>query len=114
MCHGRVLNRKINHLHECSLRIVYKDRISSFPELLQKGSFFHYSPQTFKVWQSNYIKFSHVGRENTTYELNLIFLVDNSKYGVNSIRFLASKVWQMVLMEMKTLKSLKDFKMDDD
>ena len=36
MFHGRILNRKMNHLQECLLRIVYKDRISSFHELLQK------------------------------------------------------------------------------
>ena len=40
MFHGRVLNRKINHLHERSLRIVYKDSISSFHELLQKDHSF--------------------------------------------------------------------------
>ena len=28
MFHGRELNRKIIHLYECSLRIVYKDSIS--------------------------------------------------------------------------------------
>ena len=36
--------------------------------------------------------------------------VNSSKYGLNSIRFFASKVWQMVPMEMKNLKSLEDFK----
>ena len=36
--------------------------------------------------------------------------VNSSKYGLNSIRFFASKVWQMVPMKMKTLKSLEDFK----
>ena len=36
MFHVRVLNRKINHLHEHSLRVVYKDSISLFHELLQK------------------------------------------------------------------------------
>ena len=40
MFHGRVLNRKINHLYERSLRIVYKDSISSFHELLSKDHFF--------------------------------------------------------------------------
>ena len=40
MFHGRVLNRKINHLHERSLRIVYKDSISSFHEWLQKDHSF--------------------------------------------------------------------------
>ena len=36
--------------------------------------------------------------------------VNSSKYGLNSIRFFTSKVWQMVPMEMKNLKSLEDFK----
>ena len=36
--------------------------------------------------------------------------VNSSKYGVNSMRFFASKVWQMVSMEMKNLKSLADFR----
>ena len=30
--------------------------------------------------------------------------VNSSKYGLNSIRFFASKVWRMVPMEMKNLK----------
>ena len=40
MFHGRVPNRKINHLHVRSLRIVYKNSISSFPELLQRDHCF--------------------------------------------------------------------------
>ena len=36
--------------------------------------------------------------------------VNSSKYGLNSIKFFASKVWQMILMEMKNLKNLEDFK----
>ena len=36
MFHDRVLNRKINHLQECSLKILYKNSISSFQELPQK------------------------------------------------------------------------------
>ena len=36
--------------------------------------------------------------------------VNSNKYGLNSIRFFSSKVWQMVPIEMKTLNSLKDFK----
>ena len=40
MFHGRVLNRKINHLYEHSLRVVYKDSISSFHGLLQKDHSF--------------------------------------------------------------------------
>ena len=36
--------------------------------------------------------------------------VNSSNYGLNSIRFFASKVWQTVPMEIKNLKSLQDFK----
>ena len=35
MFHGRVLNWKINRLHECSLQIVYRDSIGLFHELLK-------------------------------------------------------------------------------
>ena len=36
MFHGRIMNKKINHLHERALRIVYKDSISSFEDLLKR------------------------------------------------------------------------------
>ena len=36
--------------------------------------------------------------------------VNSSKYGINSVKFFASKVWQMVPMEMKNVKSLEHFK----
>ena len=37
---GRVLNRKINYLHERAPRIVYRGSISSFDELLEKDHSF--------------------------------------------------------------------------
>ena len=40
MFHGRGLNNKINHLHERSFCIVYKDNNSSFKELLNKNNSF--------------------------------------------------------------------------
>ena len=36
MFHTRELNRKINHIHECGLRIIYSDNSSSFTELIKK------------------------------------------------------------------------------
>ena len=38
MFHSRELNRKINHIHERALRIVYRDSSSSFTELLKKDN----------------------------------------------------------------------------
>ena len=40
MFHSKGGNNKINHLHERSLRIVYKDNISSFEDLLKKDRSF--------------------------------------------------------------------------
>ena len=39
MFHGRELNKKFNHLHEHSLRIIYKDN-SFFKDLLKKDNLF--------------------------------------------------------------------------
>ena len=36
MFHGRIVKKKINHLLERALRIVYKDYISSFEDLLKR------------------------------------------------------------------------------
>ena len=36
MCHSRTNKRKIDRLHERCLRIIYKDKQSSFKELLEK------------------------------------------------------------------------------
>ena len=36
MCHSRLINNKINRLHETYLRIIYSDKSSTFEELLEK------------------------------------------------------------------------------
>ena len=36
MFHNKKLNRKINHIHERALRLVYDDYTSSFKDLIQK------------------------------------------------------------------------------
>ena len=125
MFHGRVLNRKINHLHERSLRIVYEDSISLFHELLQKDHSFtihHRNIESLgiEIYQikqnlSNEIMTSIFPPKVIKYNLRtqsdfLRISVNSNKYGLKSIRFFASQVWQMVPMEMKNLKSLEDFK----
>ena len=125
MFHGRLLNRKINQLHKHSLRIVYKNSISSFHELLQKDHSFtihHRNIQSlaielYKIKEnlSNEIMSSIFPSRLITYNLQTqsdFFRnsVDGSKYSLNSIRFFASKVWQTVPVELKHLKNLEDFK----
>ena len=38
MCHSRIINKKLNRLHERCLRITYCEKQSSFEELLEKDS----------------------------------------------------------------------------
>ena len=40
MFHSRILNNRINKIHERSLRLVYDDNLSSFEELLNKDDSF--------------------------------------------------------------------------
>ena len=82
-----------------------------------------FTTETLKVWLSNYIKESLSNEIGSSifpprlikYNFRTLFdflriSVNNSKHGVNPTRFFASKVWQIVSMEMKNLKSLEDFK----
>ena len=50
MFHGRIGNKKINHLHERALRIVYKDFISSFEDLLKRDKSVTIIIGTFSHW----------------------------------------------------------------
>ena len=38
MCHSRNINNQINKLYECTLRLVYNDKSSSFRELLERDN----------------------------------------------------------------------------
>ena len=46
MCHSRILNNRINKLHERALRILYKDYLTTFEDLLIKD-------QSVRVHQHN-------------------------------------------------------------
>ena len=118
MFHGREINRKINHIHERSLRIVYRDYNSSFKDLLQKDNsvcIHHRNIQSLavelfkvKVNLSNRIMndifptrvLNYNLRSQTDFFRNN---VNTTKFGLNSLRYFASKVWSMIPIEIKTL-----------
>ena len=59
MLHGRGVNNKINHFHEHSLRIDYKDNNSSFKELVKKDNSFtihHRDIQSLFIVKGNHIQ----------------------------------------------------------
>ena len=125
MFHGRGLNNKINHLHERSLRIVYKDSNSSFKELRKKNNSFtvhHRNIQSlaielFKVKGnlSNTIMDDISQTRTLPYNLrsNTDFArisVNTSRFGLNSLRYFASKVWSIVPSDIKNASNLDIFK----
>ena len=125
MFHGRIVNKKNNRLHERDLRIVYKDCISSFEDLLKryKSATIHHrniqslAIELFKVKQnlSNSVLSKVFPARSISYNLRsqTDFIRSNastSQYGLNSMRCFASKVWQMTPMEIKNSISIECFK----
>ena len=125
MFHGRTLNNKINHLHERSIRIVYKENNSSFKELLKKENSFtvhlrniqSLSTELFKVKMnlSNTIMDDILQTRALPYTLrsNTDFArisVNTSRFGLISLRYFASKVWNIVPSDIKNASNLNIFK----
>ena len=119
------MNEKINHLHERSLRIIYQGYTSSFEDLLKRDNFViihHMNIQSlaielFKVRQnlSNSLLCSIFQTRSISYNLRsqTDFIRSNastSQYGLNSMRCFASKVWQMIPLEIKNSVSIESFK----
>ena len=125
MFHGRIANRKINHLHERSLRIVYNDYKSSFKDLLEKErsvtihqrNIQSFAIELFKIKQgvSNSI-FSDIFplrslEYNLRHQNNFCgYSVKTSKFGLNSLSYFASKVWSMIPAELKNISNVECFK----
>ena len=125
MFHGRIVNKNINHLHERALRIAYKDYISAFEDLLKRGksvTIQHRNIQSLaiellKVKQnfSNSMLSNIFPTPSISYNLKsqTDFIRSNasaSQYGLNSMRCFASKVWQMIPVEIKNSVSIESFK----
>ena len=107
MFHGRIVNKKINQLHERALLILYKDYTGSFEDLLERDNsvtIHHRNIQSlaielFKVNQnlSNSVLCNIFQTRSISYNLRsqTDFIRNNistSQYGLNSIRCFASKV----------------------
>ena len=121
---SRQLNRKINHIHERALRMVYDDYISSFQELLRKDNsvFIHHrniqlvTIEMFKILNNISPSFmrelvSEKGKTFTRSKCMFDRPRVNSVYkGENSFRAFGPIVWdQMLPEEYKSYNSLHEF-----
>ena len=125
MFHSRIMNNKINRLHERCIRLIYEDKTSSLEGLLEQDKIVSIhtrnlqmlATEMFKVYQSMLpLIFSELflGRD-ICYNLrsNSNFAVPNGKsafYGSESISYLGPKIWDIVPLELKDLTSLNAFK----
>ena len=115
MFHSRQLNSRINRIHERALRIVYKDNVSSFEELLaQDESFtvherniqtlaielykvaFHLSPKIMEL-------VFPLNTQNTYPGANIFksYNVKTVTWGTESLAHLGPKIWSIVPNDFK-------------
>ena len=127
MFHSRKVNSKVKHLQERSLRIVYNDYITSLEDLLKKDNSFkiHHkniqslatelckvekgiaNPVLYKIFPLRSIDY------NLRYQTDFsVSSVNTTHFGLNYLRYFASKVWNMVPLELKNLNDVESFKSD--
>ena len=125
MFHSRALNKKINTIHERSLRITYNDRTSTFEESLRKGNSVTIHHRNLQVLSTEL----HKVENNMDPEIvNKVFQKRTSSYnlransnfytrpvhsvynGTESLSFLGPKIWELVPEDAKQSESLDVFK----
>ena len=126
MFHSRELNNRINRIHERALRLVYQDNSLSFAELLEKDNSVTIHQRNLQVLATEIFKLKNglapeIMKEvfeiqNPAYNFRseaTHFKRENVKtthYGIQSVRYLGPKIWDMVPNNIKNCSSLNKFK----
>ena len=125
MCHSRTMNNRINKLHERALRIVYNNYHSTFKELLNKDNSVTIHTKNLQHLATELYKFKNnlspkimeeiFQVKEQVYDLrnNDIFRRNTYKsvqYGSETITTLGPKIWDIVPCDIKSSKSLEEFK----
>ena len=124
MMHSRILNNRINKIHERALRIVYKDNNPTFEELLRKDDSVSIhvrniqalAIELFKVVSGKSPKIMEKVfslKQTLSYCSKFPFNTRNVRtvaYGKNTRSHLGPKIWALVPTEIKESNSLVEFK----
>ena len=132
MFHNRRINAKINNLHYRALRMIYMDEVSSFEELLRKDgsvtvhhrNLHSFAIEMYKVlngigpvfMNDIFVRNGSMGTENVssnTRSKSKFYNQSNPKkvrYGLETLRGLGPKIWEMIPCHIKNSVSLSAFK----
>ena len=125
MFHDRASNNKINKIHERALRIIHKDSTSNFQELLNKSNSVSVHQRNLQLLLTEIYKTVH--NLNPTFmtqvfeekdvpynfrESNSLTLpkAKTTLYGIDTVRYIGKKLWQVLPTEIKESISLEVFK----
>ena len=105
------VNRKINHLHEQSLRIVYKDNYSSYVDrFAEDKSYTIHQRNISNAMLCNILK-TRTLTHNLPSQTDFVKdCVNTRRHGLNSLSYFAPKVCDMVPSEIKNAYYLHKFK----
>ena len=125
MLYNRSLNRKINKLHERALRILYKDDISTFEQLLSKDesvTMHHRNMQKLAI-EMYKVKYNilpcpiaeFISKRDIHYNMREVSDFERERhntvlFGSETLRIVGPKIWDLIPSEIKLASSLSIFK----
>ena len=132
MFHSRTLNRKINNLHYRALRIVYRHETASFDELLAKDGSVIVHHRNLQFLAIEMYKIStgvapsfmtnifgihpNINSDNVSANTRSGMSFYNQsnpktvKYGLETLRSLGLKIWNLISIDLKKISSVPLFK----
>ena len=122
--HSRTLNTRINKIHERALRIVYDDKLSTFEDLLKRDKSVSIHIRNIQKLAIELFKVNNgvapeILREvfplksTTAYPTKFPFKshkVRTVSYGIETLLYLAPKIWNIIPISIKNAKSVNEFK----
>ena len=120
MFHSRTLNNKINKLHERALRIVYKDRSSTFEQLLERDKSFSIHEQNLQKLAIEMYKvknnlcpkpFQDLFRRKQRGKGDFVIpKISTVNRGEETVRYRGPITWELVPEEIRGSESFSNFK----